>query len=390
MESSRLDTFIKSVSLWPHTITELHKVGLNLKHLLCAPVVLIWLPELGVQAIGLIASKLNEENALIDFISANATDRAAIRQVQLSTEFPFPIAEKIQSVAVVPLTARKNLGWVLIGSDKALNAKDEILLASAINHLNQLATIHGLKSELSMRDQFMSIASHELKTPLTSIYGILQLQDRMLKPKPGTFPTQEQEKQRSFFKIVIRQVERLNELIDGLLDVSRIQNGRFMVEPSETDVAAIVRDTIDGRLTVIANEAGVKIQVEAPNTLKAFVDPVRFEEVITNLVMNAIRFSPEGGVVWVRLKEADDQFIVSIRDQGPSIPEGDRERVFRPFEQAQRTTRLGGLGLGLFISRQIAQLHHGNVVLVEGSPGRGNVLEVRFPIGLRTSQVISA
>ena len=185
-------------------------------------------------------------------------------------------------------------------------------------------------------------------------------------------------------------MERLNELIDGLLDVSRIQNGRFIVEPTEADVATITRETIDGRLSVIAQEAGVRIHVEVPVSLHAFIDPVRYEEVVTNLVMNAIRFSPEGAVVWVRLKEVEDEFVLSIRDQGPSIPELDRERVFRPFEQAQRTTRLGGLGLGLFISRQIAQLHRGNVTLAEALPGRGNILEARFPLRIRKSQEISA
>jgi signal transduction histidine kinase len=188
-----------------------------------------------------------------------------------------------------------------------------------------------------------------------------------------------QERQESYLKMVIRQTQRLNELIDGLLDVSRIQNGRFIVEPSDTDVAALLKETVSGRLAVIAQEAGVRLNIDAPESLRAWVDPVRMEEVVTNLVMNAIRFSPEGGVVWIRLRDDEGLLRLSIRDQGPSVPPEDHERIFQPFERAQRTSRFGGLGLGLFISRQIAQLHGGTVMLAESVPGKGNVFEATFP-----------
>jgi signal transduction histidine kinase len=93
-----------------------------------------------------------------------------------------------------------------------------------------------------------------------------------------------------------------------------------------------------------------------------------------------MRFSPEGGVVWITLKSADGYIVLSVRDQGPSLPESDRGRIFQPFERAQRTSRIGGLGLGLYISRQIAQMHGGDVRLAESMPGKGNLFEARFPI----------
>jgi signal transduction histidine kinase len=242
-------------------------------------------------------------------------------------------------------------------------------------YLAALSDIFDLRSELAIRDQFLSIASHELKTPLTSIYGVLQLQERILKQSGSA-----DERQLSYFRIVIRQTERLNELIDAMLDVSRIHMGRFLVEPTQVDAAPILRETVNLRLNVIAQEAGVRIELEHPQQLTAWIDPIRFEEVITNLGMNAIRFSPEGGVVWIRMREDGGSLSLTFRDQGPEVAESDRERIFRPFERAQRTGRLGGLGLGLFISRQIAQLHGGDVSLRESVSGRGNVFEARFPL----------
>ncbi|MEO7164816.1 MAG: HAMP domain-containing sensor histidine kinase [Bdellovibrionia bacterium] len=301
-------------------------------------------------------------------------------------ELKWPSLSVIVHLTEIPLIElesrqeKKCTGLILIGSVQPLSPEQEQGLSLIALWLSAITQISVLETAVEIRNQFLSIASHELKTPLTSIYGILQLQERMLRQKSGgpTFP--DQERQHGFLKMVIRQVERLNELIDGLLDVSKIQNGRFTVEPSETDVSALLKDCIQSRLNVIAEEASVKLDLGAPPSLNAFVDPVRTEEVISNLVMNAIRFSPEGGVVWIRLKDEGDSFRLIVRDQGPGIDLEDRERIFRPFQRVQRSSRLGGLGLGLYISRQIAQLHGGDVSLVESLPGKGNVFEAHFPI----------
>jgi signal transduction histidine kinase len=281
-------------------------------------------------------------------------------------------------------------GWVVAGSLKPLSDRELVLLLSASQRLSELVAVNRLENAIQLRSQFFSIASHELKTPLTSIYGILQLQERMARVKKDEPVALQEERKESFLRIVIRQVERLNELIDGLLDVSRIQNGRFMVEPADVDVAMILRETVNARLILIAKEAGVTLNVDGPESLHAFVDPVRMEEVVTNLVMNAIRFSPEGGVVWIKLRGEGGSFRLTVRDQGPSVPVEDRERIFQPFERAQRTSRLGGLGLGLYISRQIAQLHGGNVSLVESVPGKGNVFEAYFPVSAGARVINSA
>lgn len=279
------------------------------------------------------------------------------------------------------------LGWIAAalarpekGQDGAALVARQELLAEFGLHLEHLATESDLRSQIRTRDQFLSIASHELKTPLTSIYGILQLQERMMKTMGWPLEMRpEQERQLSFLRLVLRQTERMTELIDGLLDVSRIQAGRFSVEPMVSEVGRLVQDVVRGRIEILAREAGVQVLVEAPESQAAWVDPTRFEEVVTNLAMNALRMSPEGGVVWLRLRPEGNDVVLSIRDQGQVLSAEDRLRVFEPFERARVVAKMGGLGLGLYISRQIARLHGGDVVLLPAAAGRGNVFEARFP-----------
>ena len=413
MDAVKLHEFFRSVSSWPKTKSELASVAEKAAKLLDVPLVAICSQEddekigfsvqngFGSEQVSaeLLEEMLKTQLRRTDELLQNSGGDVYLRQIQISRETT-PLANLIPypqlTLAAIPrppishdpksgfavFRKRKESGWIIVASSKPLGIKEQVLLISIAQKLSELVGINRLEAAIQLRNQFLSIASHELKTPLTSIYGILQLQERMARMKKDdglAGSAEDEERKRSFLKIMIRQVERLNELIDGLLDVSRIQNGRFMVEPTETDVAVVVRDAVNSRLTVIAHEATVTLHMEGPDSFLAVVDPVRLEEVVTNLVMNAIRFSPEGGVVWVKLKGEGGSFRLTIRDQGPSVPVEDRERIFQPFERAQRTSRLGGLGLGLFISRQIAQLHGGNVSLIESVPGKGNVFEAYFP-----------
>jgi signal transduction histidine kinase len=304
-----------------------------------------------------------------------------LRPAQLEPgQLPWRTPAASQRLAILNLSgkSRSDYGWLLAAVSGGPDERQEILLFAAAQWLASLAETAALENAIQLRNQFLSIASHELKTPLTSIYGVLQLQERILRLKKDEPPEQARERQESYLKMVIRQTQRLNELIDGLLDVSRIQNGRFAAEPTDTDVSLLTRETLLGRLTILAQEAGVKLVSEIPDNLHAWVDPVRMEEVVTNLAMNAIRFSPEGGIVWLKLRDQGGFLRLTVRDQGPALSAEDGERIFRPFERAQRTARFGGLGLGLFISREIAKLHGGNVVLAESVPGKGNVFEATF------------
>jgi signal transduction histidine kinase len=414
VETVRLREFYDKVEAWPGSEAEMVNAAEKVARLLNASFAALWVDQervrLGLKSyapIGVNSLALGTVEAAIrkqvDGFSKNGEPFRVLRAangafsglgLNKAGSFSFVAFELMREEGIqerVPgasgLRAGYSIGnpseqgWLIVGTERPLSRTDELLLILAARRFSELNRVSKLEKAVQIRNQFLSIASHELKTPLTSIYGILQLQERMARLKNETpAAVSAKDQKRSYVKILLRQVERLNELIDGLLDVSRIQNGRFMVEPTEVDVAVLLREVVQGRLQVIAQEAGVKLSVDASENLKANVDPVRMEEVVTNLVMNAIRFSPEGGVVWIRLRQDGKAFRLTIRDQGPNVLPEDRERLFRPFERAQRTSRLGGLGLGLYISREIALMHGGNVSLVESVPGKGNVIEAYFPL----------
>jgi signal transduction histidine kinase len=421
VESNQLSAFFQNVTTWPETEAALGAVAAMIAQLLDVPFVALQRAGkepgselLGWKVQGLPDSRgpealrtdvLHRIRQAETLFSGNSAFSPTIKHLQLSNGISevsqltvaricgqnrTQLAEGRNAQGNSGAKQRVDFGWFLVGSAKAIGGKEEIACLAIAQKLATLAECAALEAAIQLRNQFLSIASHELKTPLTSIYGVLQLQQRMLSVKKDEPQAVQRERQESYLKMSIRQTQRLNELIDGLLDVSRIQNGRFMAEPSDTDVAVLLRETLTGRLAVIAHEAGVRLTPEAPESLHAWVDPVRMEEVVTNLVMNAIRFSPEGGVVWIRLREEDGTIRLTVRDQGPAVPLEDRERIFQPFERAQRTARFGGLGLGLFISRQIAQLHGGDVKLAESIPGKGNVFEAVFPRQARQSSAAAS
>jgi signal transduction histidine kinase len=234
------------------------------------------------------------------------------------------------------------------------------------------------------RDLFLGLVSHELKTPLTAISGVLQLlsrDDARLKsqlPDAGVFLDRRQH----FNEVLQRQVLRLTELIDGLLDLSRIRMGRFGVDPIRCNISDILRNAVMPRLTLAASESLLQLRLESPDQLDAVADPIRIEELIVNLGMQAIRFSPEGAIVWMRLYVDSDrkEWVLRVRDQGKPWPSEDRERLFLPYETAERGGRMGGAGLGLYLARQIAQLHGGQVQWLSPNGQFGNQLEARMPL----------
>jgi signal transduction histidine kinase len=226
---------------------------------------------------------------------------------------------------------------------------------------------------LQMRDQFVSIAAHELKTPLTSLLGHTQLMQRWIDNDLET----RQDRLESSVNTVARQADKLARMVGRLLDISSLRKGHLLIERQPTDLAVLLRDN---ELHAHLNDETRNVVIDAPASLIANVDPLRLEQVIVNLLGNAVRFSPEGSEILVSLEKADDGLVeIAVRDHGIGIPVDRQDRIFEPYFQAHTSDSRSGMGMGLFISQQIVH-QHGGEILAEFPNDGGTRMVVRLPL----------
>ena len=223
-----------------------------------------------------------------------------------------------------------------------------------------------------IKDDFLSIVSHELRTPLTSIQGHAQLLEARLRDSSGS-------KELSQMRVIRSQVMRMRRLVDDLLDVSRIdRRGGVSIEPEPLDLADEVREAA---ARTEREHPQRQVTVEAPETLPISADRDRIGQVLTNLLDNAVKYSPDGGPVTVQARETADGAQVSVLDTGIGISPEQAETVFDRFFQADEDAgrRFGGLGLGLYITRAIVHAHGGEISAAPNAEaGRGT--EIRFSL----------
>ncbi len=228
-----------------------------------------------------------------------------------------------------------------------------------------------LRQEVQIRDDFLSIASHELKTPLTA----LALQLGLLK----RIADNAEPKVRRMIDASERQTRKLGSMLEQLLDLTRIRAGTFQLERSFVDLSALVTEVMD-RSRAEAAEAGSALHWEMPEPIVGFLDPLRTEQVVLNLVSNAIKYG-RGRPIDVSLKKdpATGSAILTVHDQGIGISPQDRPRLFERFSRAPGVRNIKGLGLGLYIVRQIIEAQNGTIE-VESEPGKGSKFIVMFPL----------
>lgn len=222
-----------------------------------------------------------------------------------------------------------------------------------------------------MKDEFVSVVSHELRTPLTSLRGALGLlQGGLLE---GTPP-----KVQRMVQIAVESTDRLIRLINDILDVERIAAGKVTLE-RRTVAAADVVDRAVAEMRGLAQQAQIQVQVE-DITGSADADPDRIVQTLTNLLSNAIRFSPPGGAVRVGVAEQDQELLFSISDEGPGIPPDQLEAIFGRFAQvdASDTREKEGSGLGLAICRGLVE-QHGGRIWAHSEPGQGATFYFTLP-----------
>lgn len=224
------------------------------------------------------------------------------------------------------------------------------------------------------RDEFISIASHELKTPITSMKLQLQLAGKIISDSTdGLTPAASMQR---IADTTIRQIDRITVLVDDMLDIARINTGKLGINLQPTNVSTIARDVV-GRLRHELKGPESLLTEKIQDNVKGMCDGFRIEQVLTNIIINAIRYGNRKPIE-VAVEKSGNHIILKVTDHGPGIAPEDQERIFQRFERAGQSQEYSGMGLGLFISRQIIEQHNGTLT-VQSEPGKGSTFTAIFP-----------
>jgi PAS domain S-box-containing protein len=272
--------------------------------------------------------------------------------------------------ANVSLTALRNESGELVGFVKVTRDMTDRVEAER----KLLESQEKLQRALSARDEFLSVASHELKTPLTSLKLQCDLFVHKFKKRHdlgiGDFER--------FARSTSTMVNKLNRLVDDMLDISRIQSSRLTLRKEDIELCQSLREVLDQLQPVFNISDSEMPEIESCQELPGHFDKLRIEQVFSNLLTNAIRYG-EGKPIRVRAEMRNQLALVSIQDQGIGIPAEKIDRIFRRFERADRERAAQGLGLGLYIAREIVEAHMGKI-WVESEVGKGSTFYVQLPL----------
>jgi len=261
-------------------------------------------------------------------------------------------------------------------------ARDELRVELASRDTDIETLARAARQAIRARDDFLSVAAHELKTPLTSILASAQLVVRFA----GRGGAADVPRVQHVASIVERQAGKMSRLVGNLLDITRLRADRLVLDRAETDLCLLVEEVVTALQSTTDRH---QIVVHTSGPVVARVDAARFEQVVTNLVDNAIRYSPDGGLIEVDVATpTGDQVRVAVSDHGSGIPVEHRAHLFERFHQAHTGSHASGLGLGLYISKQLIDLHGGQLELESPAEGGARFL-VTLPRDATLSSAIS-
>lgn len=232
-----------------------------------------------------------------------------------------------------------------------------------------------LENAVRMRDDFMSIVSHELKTPLNTL--ILEVQLRKLQLGRKNFAAFSEDKLQQMVDKDERQIQSLIRLIDDMLDVSRIRTGKLSIRPTQVDLGKLVASVVENFAPQM-EASGCTLLFQRPEPVIGLWDEFRIEQVLANLLTNAMRYGA-GQPVQVNVSTTAAGACIEVRDHGIGISQKSLERIFCQFERAEGSESSAGLGLGLFIAEQIIKAHSG-LIQVESEEGKGALFRVLLPL----------
>jgi len=290
----------------------------------------------------------------------------------------------------------------VLSKKKAL-ANEELILGTQPEHLREVSAsitpvevesgqyvvfaardVSALKVANQVRSNFVSMVSHELRTPLNSVHGFIDL---LLHDHMGALTPE----QHTYLGYTQEGVQQLISIVEDILFMTRSDLGQFAIKQQEVPLRVLVRQVV-GSLQPQAQKAEVVIAQEIPTTWPSlYIDPQRIIQVLNNLITNAIKFTPPGGMVTIRSQHYDANFaMISVADTGFGIPYEDQQHVFERFYQSNHTqqSKMGGYGLGLSIAKLIVE-QHGGTIGFDTVPNEGTTFYFTVPIYVKADEVYS-
>jgi signal transduction histidine kinase len=289
----------------------------------------------------------------------------------ISAQFAFiqnPINKMLTSFTVLVSII---LGWILVRSVKREVEQREKIdkLAKDLEEANEK-----LKGLDQLKSEFLSLATHQIRAPLTAIKGYSSM---LLEGDYGELPT----KARESVETIKKSCQHLVNIVEDFLNISRIEQGRMVYEKSKFDVADLVRETTNEIRPNVEN-AGLSLNIKIPNDFygKILADRGKIKQVIANILDNAIKYTPHGGIT-ISLGNYRGNVAIAVEDTGVGIDPSEIGKLFAKFSRAKgaHKTNITGTGLGLYIAKKMAEAHGGDILVVSGGVGKGSTFTIKLP-----------
>ena len=286
----------------------------------------------------------------------------------------------LKSGLVIPLIAReKILGVMTLVSQSRKYGAAEVAIAEELARragiaVDNASLYRDAQKAIQVRDEFLSVASHELKTPITAMKLQMQLRKRSLAKFGADFFNAEKIQQMADEDE--KQMDRLVRLVDDMLDISRLQSGRLALKKELVDLGELVKEVVP-RFQAQLQNSGNQIQIVVRGHVNGYWDRTRIEQMFINLLTNAIKYGCQKPIC-IAIRAEGHKVSLSVIDNGIGIAAEDQERIFKQFERAGNLGIASGLGLGLYIAQKIAQAH-GGVIRVESHLGSGSIFTIELP-----------